>query len=110
MNVKNMVEEFLDLYDYEGLFNDIAECACDRDNLFPCGSKGVENCRPGYKVKCDPNDVHGFDWMILEEVVKCHFCGENIDPSGLYGRDKSEGEEGGLAHYGCIPDEILEQE
>ena len=35
---------------YDGLWNADGQCACEADDLYPCGERGA--CRPGYKETC----------------------------------------------------------
>jgi len=40
---------------YDGLFNSDEECACEINDLAPCGQMS-DNCRAGYHQKCDCGD------------------------------------------------------
>jgi len=52
VNVADMVAEYLKKNKFEGLCDTNGECGCELDDLFPCESKGVDQCEPGYKVPC----------------------------------------------------------
>ena len=97
MNLHEIVKLHLVTNGFDGLFNGCQECACTTDNLFPCECPDEKECQPGYRVECDPDD--GLDFLIVEKVVKCVFCGKSIDSTYGASDDPS------LAHYGCIPDE-----
>ena len=63
----NWTKEKLKAAGYDGLYYP-GECACELDNLFPCG-EGGEDCLPGYKHSCTkPSAVEwckeGFGWFI----------------------------------------------
>ena len=58
MNVLRIVEQYLRANDYDGLFNEHAECACLVADLAPCGQIGGD-CQPGYRAPCDCGD-HDF--------------------------------------------------
>jgi len=47
--VAEIVYEWLQLNGYSGLITE--GCGCRLDDLFPCGSEGVEKCEPGYAGK-----------------------------------------------------------
>lgn len=52
MNVKAMVKQWLEDNGYDGLYCDIGECGCSKDDLFPCYREGIASCKPGYKEAC----------------------------------------------------------
>lgn len=54
MTVKEILKEWLLSHGYEGLCGD--QCGCDIDDLILCDGTTIENCIPGHKVPCDPND------------------------------------------------------
>jgi len=67
MTVKEILIEWLLKWGYSGLWND-EECGCPIDDLILCSGEGIEDCRPGYKVKCDPETSDsGFGWKIVSE-------------------------------------------
>ncbi len=51
MDVADIVKRFLDENGFDGLYTD--ECGCFKDDLFPCGSKCIPDCLPGYKIPGD---------------------------------------------------------
>jgi len=53
MTVIEIVREYLEKNGFDGLFNEQGECACELNDLAPCGEIGVD-CEAGYKVDCDP--------------------------------------------------------
>ena len=62
MNALDIVAEWLEKNDFDGLCGDM-ECACVVGDLNPCGEMKA-NCIPGYKVDCDCGD---HDWHIVTE-------------------------------------------
>jgi hypothetical protein len=52
MNIRKIISEWLVANGFDGLFNADYECACQLDDLFPCGCDGVQDCQPGYKGTC----------------------------------------------------------
>jgi hypothetical protein len=57
MTVKEIVEQWLKDNGYDGLYSPMGECGCCiGEDFIPCQSEGVENCEPGYIVKCKPGD------------------------------------------------------
>ena len=54
-NLKEIAREYLEISGYDGLWNDMAECGCELDDLMPCDEPSP-NCEPGYKVKCVPEE------------------------------------------------------
>ena len=55
MNVKEILEEYLELRRLDGLCYPDLSCCCVVDDLMPCGSC-PDLCRPGYRVPCDGGD------------------------------------------------------
>ena len=59
-----MINDWLKTNGYDGLLNEYGECACEIDDLFPCGYPNENDCQAGYKTKCDgtcpdaPCDFH----------------------------------------------------
>lgn len=41
---------------YDGLYNDQIFCACEADDIMPCGDPSPNFCKPGYRVPCTPDD------------------------------------------------------
>ena len=73
MNVIDIVLEFLEQNNYNGLLNSDYECGCLKDDLVPCGEI-TGNCVAGYKVMCTSEcDHEGYDpddpncWHIQRE-------------------------------------------
>jgi len=59
MTVYDIIYEYLVENLYDGLSNGDHGCACERDELFPCGRE-ILGCIPGYKIPCDcgEHDYH----------------------------------------------------
>ena len=67
MTVKEIIEKYLLDNNYDGLFNDDAECACEIENLFPCDCIG-KDCQSGYRVPCNCGD---HDWhMVAKKPIE----------------------------------------
>ena len=71
--VREIVKDWLIHHGYDGLYNDNGECGCIIDDLIPCQSEGIEECKAGYKViiteenknRLDKNGEFDIgDWMI----------------------------------------------
>jgi len=66
MTIKEIVKEYLEKNGYDGLYNANGQCACRRNDLFPC-QEGFEECSPGYRGACNgscddpPCDFHIYD-------------------------------------------------
>ena len=70
MTVKEILIEWLTEHGYSGLWNE-EECACPIDELILCNGESIEDCRPGYKVRCNPETINsGYDWKIIPEKLK----------------------------------------
>lgn len=52
MTVKEMVEQRLRIAGKDGLYHNIISCACQLDDLMPCGNHYMAQCEAGYKVPC----------------------------------------------------------
>ena len=70
ITVKQIVEEYLKKNGFDGLFNDVGDCACCLDDLCTCNNEGIENCKCGYKRAYDPDkdndDLEESEWVISE--------------------------------------------
>jgi hypothetical protein len=55
--VADIVEEWLKLRGFEGLYNLDGECGCEVGALGPCYDGIRQECMAGYKVPCE---CHGF--------------------------------------------------
>lgn len=69
MNIREMVRQYLEANQFDGLYN-AGECACKKDDLFPCGDPHMAYCKPGYLAPCpqDGTDACGeHDWHIAEK-------------------------------------------
>jgi hypothetical protein len=58
--ITDMVKATLIARGFDGLFNDVGECACDVDALFPCSEPGG-HCIAGYKAPCECGEGCDFD-------------------------------------------------
>lgn len=58
MNVKEIIKKYLQENFFDGLYCP-GECACELDDLFPCGEGDLVHCQPGYRGPCDCGD-HDF--------------------------------------------------
>jgi hypothetical protein len=54
MNVKEIVEKYLQDNKFDGLTGGTNFCCCSIEDLMPCGGmdKDISECVPGYKIKC----------------------------------------------------------
>ena len=60
MTGKDIIRKHLGENGYDGLFCAEAGCACEKEDLFPCGS-APDTCEPGYKKDCACEDQeHGW--------------------------------------------------
>lgn len=55
--VQTILEAWLKEHGYDGLYNDDADCACQRTDIAPCGAIG-RDCAPGYKAPCGDECGH----------------------------------------------------
>ena len=65
--VIDMVMAALRAGGFDGLVHECSECACELDDLAPCGEMG-ESCMAGWKHPCDCDERH--DWHIMAERPK----------------------------------------
>ena len=63
----DMVREWLERNDYEGLFNPEC-CACELSDLMPCDEPNFRECEPGYKTECPDDCGEGCLWHIARKV------------------------------------------
>ena len=47
MNVKKIVEQYLEKNCFDGLYRD--DCGCALPDLIPCSECDISECQPGYK-------------------------------------------------------------
>ena len=80
MTIKEIVTKFLRESDYDGLWNDVGECACTLDDLAPCECdyQGIDSqsCRAGYKAPCDCGE-HDFH---IQAEKPCHADNGSTSP------------------------------
>ena len=53
--VLDVVRNHLCQHGFDGLVSCDRDCACEVDNLMPCGEMRYD-CEPGHKAACDPSD------------------------------------------------------
>lgn len=53
MNVLSIVKFYLAEKGFDGLYNMDGDCACDVTDLSPMSCM-TEECKPGYREKCNP--------------------------------------------------------
>ncbi len=53
MTVKEIVTEYLKANEFDGLYSP-GECACEINDIMPCGGEGFMSCEAGYKGPCPP--------------------------------------------------------
>lgn len=58
VSVFEIVKGYLIVNKYDGLYHEDGDCACEVQELAPCGEISVD-CRAGYKTKCTCGD-HDF--------------------------------------------------
>lgn len=73
---REKMEKYLENHGYTGLLHPEGKCGCNLVYLMICEVHNGDNlnCRPGYRVRCNPNDKecaeHGYSWHIqLEKPV-----------------------------------------
>lgn len=77
MTVKEILIEWLTEHEYSGLWNE-EDCGCPIDDLILCDGESIEDCQPGYKVKCDSKTSYsGFDWKIVSQKPEEKKCGQH---------------------------------
>ena len=60
MDIEEIVETYLRENKFDGLYVD--DCACNIDDLFPCGGDGsILDCEPGYRSEFESSE---FDFVI----------------------------------------------
>lgn len=76
--VRDIVLEYLEDSDFDGLFNDYG-CGCQIDDLIPCGST-CEGCEPAYRFDCArcakqglcDKQIEDGDWVMSPSKDYCH--------------------------------------
>jgi hypothetical protein len=65
MNITEMVvRQYLEANGFDGLYHP-GECACKKEDLFPCGDPHMAYCKPGYLAPCPPGECGEHDWHIV---------------------------------------------
>jgi hypothetical protein len=65
MNVREIVKAWLKEHGYDGLYDPDGFCGCPVDDLACAGDMcSMEECKPGYKVKCPKDECDCGDWHI----------------------------------------------
>ena len=62
ITVVEIIENYLKDNGFDGLYNEIGECACKINDLAPCGQID-HTCKAGYLIKCENED---YDFCIGE--------------------------------------------
>lgn len=73
--VRDMVRDYLEREDFDGLVEADGACSCDAADLFPCGEPG-EHCEAGHRAPC--NCGEGCDFHIVagrRPLFACPKCG-----------------------------------
>jgi len=65
-DIWNILQDWLFTHGYDGLFDNDGECACELDDLMPCGEPSP-NCTAGYRAACDCGD-HDFHIRSREDA------------------------------------------
>ena len=52
MIVKMILEDWLKLHGYDGLYSADCECSCGVTDLCPCDAEGIASCQAGYLIPC----------------------------------------------------------
>ena len=63
MNVKEIVQKYLQENGYDGLCDEWHECGCQINDLMPCGEY-CGDCIPGYKI---PDPDYKGHWLITKD-------------------------------------------
>ena len=78
MRVRDIVKEWLEKSEYDGLYNDSFACGCFANDLMPCNELASEHCIAGYKTYDMWEDYEG--WGISDSKIdKKEAC--NFTPS-----------------------------
>ena len=67
MDVIEIVREYLEEKNFDGLFSEFGECACLTNDLVPCDSC-FDLCQPGYRTSCDCGEGHDFHISEVREL------------------------------------------
>lgn len=69
VNCESIIHMYLVEHGYDGLFNDVGECACVIGDLMPCGGDYILECQPGYRVEgCSWSCGEGCDFHIVADI------------------------------------------
>ena len=62
ITVREIVLGYLIDHEYDGLYSDMGQCACDLESLMDCEAEGTCQYSPGYKAE-DPSGE--FEYLIV---------------------------------------------
>lgn len=71
LTVGDLIADCITKYGYDGLYSEDGECACEVDDLAPCGWLN-SNCKMGYRYWCSDADCEftadaGRHWHMREQ-------------------------------------------
>lgn len=85
MRIENIVKNYLIENNFDGLYNENYPCACEINNLFPCGFDGqILNCSPGYKLIAKDCECNRDECITFYQKNKVHLIAHIVNK----GRDK----------------------
>lgn len=56
MNIKEIVKQYLEVNNYDGLWN--ADCGCSLSDLMVCDEPDLDYCQPGYNRPEEDYEYH----------------------------------------------------
>ena len=68
MDIYDLVKRELENTNYDGLYSEDGECACELGDLAPCGEM-QSSCTLGYKIEAGSDSE--FDFLIVGDNNKC---------------------------------------
>lgn len=66
MDCEDIIERYLAVNGYDGLYNEVSGCGCEIGNLFSCG-EDFSGCKPGYRVVPPEGTDCDFDIYIVTD-------------------------------------------
>lgn len=79
MNIEEMATEYLKSSEFDGLYNEVAECGCSKNDLAPCGDLEMD-CVGAYKNKCSVCSMGTYSPE--KGIVTCRDCIESLESLG----------------------------
>jgi len=78
ITVKEIVKEYLEKNNYDGLTNTDIYCGCGLDDFMPCSNENICKCKPAYIKLC--NNCEKDKNCILQNEINTNYCFTIVKP------------------------------